>query len=250
MPNHLSDKTALVTGAAKRVGRAIALRLAQEGMHVAFTYNTSSTEAQETAHRIEQLSRRAHAIQADLTQPDAIDRVFDAFSQRFGSLYALVNNASLFLPTPLGQITPDSFHRHIAVNALAPLLLTQRFAPLLAASYKPDDPATAGRIVNLLDTQPHRNHAAYNASKAALMQITQTTALELAPKITVNAVAPGVVDWAPGSTPEQQHRYLARVPLNRAGTPEDAAATVAFLIRDAHYCTGQTIRVDGGRSLA
>ncbi len=253
MPATLQDHVALVTGGAKRVGQAVALRLAQEGMHVAFTFNTSVTQAKQTLGQIQRLGRQGHAIQADLAQPDAADQIYEQFTRRFDRLDALINNAAVFTPTPLGTVTTDQLQHHMAVNAWAPLLLTQRFAPMLAARQQADRTASPGRVVNLLDAhvmrQPHKGYAAYNASKAALQEITLTAAIELAPRITVNAIAPGVVAWAESATPQQQERYLARVPLGRKGTVEEAAAAVVFLIRDAGYCTGQILQLDGGRLL-
>ena len=255
MTNPLAGKVALVTGGAKRVGQAIALRLADEGMDIALTFNTSAAEARQTAQQIQQIGRHAHTIQADLTQPDVADSIHDQFTQRFDRLDVLINNAACFGPTPLGTITPGEFQRYMAINAGAPLMLIQKFAPMLAAAFDPDRPATMGRVVNLADAHitasgsSHRGYGAYNASKAALLEITRSVAVELAPKISVNALAPGVVAWSDSISPEQRERYLARVPLARPGTPDDAATAALFLIRDAHYCTGQVIFLDGGRSL-
>ncbi len=251
--NPLAGKAALITGGAKRLGRAIALGLAQAGMDVAVTFNTSRDEAKQTCEQIQRLGRRALAVSADLADPAAADDIHDAVMGKFNRIDALVNNASVYDPSPIGTITADGFSRVMAVNTCAPLLLIQRFASALSANYHEGDPATAGRIVNLIDThvlgQPHRGYAAYNASKAALTEITMTGAVELAPGITVNAIAPGVIAWPQSSTPQQRKQYLTRVPLNREGTLEEVAAAVVFLVRDAGYCTGQIIRLDGGRLL-
>ncbi len=256
----MTGKVALVTGGAKRVGAMIALALADAGMDVAITYRHSKDEAVQTVAVIEAMGRRAMAIAVDFAERDAADVVFDAFTQQFDRLDALVNNASDFEPAPIGQVTLEDFDTNIAVNARSPLMLIQKFAPMLAAYAVVDDdtPAesrapveSAGRIVNFIDIhvmgQPLKGYIAYNAAKAALMEITMTAALELAPMITVNAIAPGVVSWAPSYTPQQQAQYMQRVPLGRPGTPEDAAKAVLFLVRDADYCTGQIIRLDGGR---
>ncbi len=251
--NSSSAKVALVTGGAKRVGRAIALGLAQTGMDVAITFRTSEAEANEVVDRIKALGRRAIAIEVNLAQPDAHEHVHKHLTARFDRLDALVNNASVFEPTPPGKVTLESFDHHMAVNARAPLMLAQRFAPMLGAHHDPADPSTLGRIVNFIDIhvmgQPLKGYAAYNVSKAALMEATMTLAMELAPKVTVNAIAPGVVEWAESYTPAQRELYMKRVPLARPGTPQDAAAAVLFLLRDAHYTTGQIIRLDGGRLL-
>ncbi len=248
----LAGKVALVTGGAQRVGRAIALALAKAGMDVAITFNTSENLAQQVVDQIERLGRRARAIKLDLARFDPEEFV-QQFSERFERLDALVNNASVFGPSPFGQITRGFFDHTLMVNACAPLLLIQAFAPMLGAHYDPSDPSSPGRVVNFIDIhvlgEPLKGFAAYNASKAALMEITASCALELAPKVTVNAVAPGVVAWAEINTPKQREEFMARIPMARAGTPEDAASAVLFLVRDANYCTGEILKVDGGRLL-
>src|SRR5690606_25901827 len=156
--------------------------------------------------------------------------------KQFKRCDALVNNASVFDRTPIGSITLEALEHNMAVNARAPMLLMQRFAPMLAAHARVDAkrPADArgrtqhpGRIINFIDIhvmgQPLRGYMAYNMSKAALMEATMTAALELAPRITVNAIAPGVVAWADSYTPQQRTKYMQRVPLARPGTPQDAA---------------------------
>lgn len=252
-PSELLGKVALVTGGAKRVGRAIALALARAGMDVVITCRQSREEAAKVVREIESLGRRSLALEVDLAKPGAPAIVRRAWSKKFDRVDALVNNASIFEPSPLPSMSIQTFDRNMAINARAPLLLIQEFASELARHHRPADPRTMGRIVNFIDIhvmgQTLRGFMAYNASKAALMEITATAAMELAPAVTVNAIAPGVVAWAESYTPEQRQAYLRRVPLSRAGTPDDAAAAVLFLIRDAHYCTGQIIRLDGGRFL-
>ncbi len=244
---------ALVTGGARRVGRAVALRLAEAGMDVAITYHRHEAEAQQTAKQIEGLGCRAAVIRVDLAQPHAANVVYDQYVKHLDRLDALVNNASRFTRTPIGSIQPNDFDVELAVNARAALMLTQAFTPMLEANYNASDPSSTGRVVNFVDMhvtgQPLKAHAAYNASKAALLEITRTCAVELAPKITVNAIAPGVVEWASSYTPQQRAKYLQRVPLQRPGTPQEAADVVRFLVQDAHYCTGQVLRLDGGRWL-
>ena len=243
----LDGKVALVTGGAKRVGRAIALRLAESGMDVAITYHTSRDKALEVVKQIEAMGRRAEAIEVDFAEPAAAEEVTRHVTRHWKSLYALINNASFFGPTPLGEVTIEQYDRYMAVNARAPLMLTKSLAPMLAAHDTP------GRVVNFIDIhvmgQPLIGYAAYNASKAALHEITMTCSMELAPNITVNAIAPGVVAWADSYSPEDRRQYMKRVPLARPGTPDDAAAATLFLVRDADYCTGQIIKVDGGRLL-
>ena len=249
----LGDKVALVTGGARRVGRAVALELARSGMHVAITCHTRERQARQTVAAIEKLGRRSCVITADLALPDAAQLVHDQFVSTFNRLDAMINNASRFTRTPFNDFHSQDFDHELAVNARAPLLLIQRFAAMLAQHHDPSDPSSTGRVVNFVDVhvlgQPMKSHVVYNASKAALLEITRSCAIELAPKVTVNAVAPGVVEWAEAFTNQHKRRYLQRVPLARPGTPQDAADAVRYLVRQAHYCTGQVIRLDGGRGL-
>jgi pteridine reductase len=247
-------KVALVTGGARRVGRAVALTLAEAGMDVAITYNESRGAALEVVKQIQGLGRRAVAIQADLARAEAATEIHAEFLRHFNRLDALVNNASMFAPSPLGSVTPEVFDQALAVNARTPLLLIQAFAERLGAHYQSGDPSSLGRIVNFVDIHvlgvPLKGFVAYNASKAALLEITMTLALDLAPRVTVNAIAPGVVAWPDFHSPEQRAEFMARVPLAREGHLQEAADAVLFLVRDANYCTGQVIKIDGGRLLS
>ena len=247
------NKVALITGGAKRVGRATALTLAKAGMDIAFTWNKSEREAEMLVEEIQLMGRKVASIRVDNNQVDAIDIVVEGFTRHFGRLDALINNASCFEPSLMGKVTQERFDYDMAVNARVPLLLTQAFSAMLAAHYSPEDPTSTGRVVNFVDTyilgEPLREFVSYNASKAALLEITNSCALELAPKITVNAIAPGVVAWSSYYTEEKKDEFLQRVPLARVGSLDEAATTVKFLVMDAHYCTGQTIQLDGGRHL-
>lgn len=249
------NKTALITGGAIRVGRAIALTLARDAhMDIAITYRHSEADALSLQRDIKSMGRRCQIIHADFEKSDAPNQVADALLEHFGRVDALINNASVFEPTdPNLGITSESFNQHMIVNARAPLMLIQRLAPHLGEHYREDDPTTMGRVINFIDIhvmgEPLPGYVAYNASKAALQEITMTMAMQLAPRITVNALAPGVVAWADSYTDEMKQKYMTRVPLARPGTPEDAAAAALFLVRDAHYQTAQIIRLDGGRLL-
>lgn len=250
-----SARVALVTGGARRVGRAVSLRLAREGFDLAVTYRSSAEQANTLAAEVAELGRRCETLQADFADPaSAAKSVAVEVLQRFARLDALVHNASLFAECPLSDIDPAHARRMHDVNALAPLLLTRELASRLAANFVPDRPETAGRVVAFTDIhalhRPLPRYAAYAMSKAALAQMVESLAVELAPAVTVNALAPGVVAWAEDFSQEHKRSYLQRIPLDRAGTPEDAAAAAAFLLhRDASYITGQTIRLDGGRWL-
>ena len=248
-----SRRVALVTGGARRVGKAVALELARQGLDIAITCLTSTSEAQETAQAIRDLGRRCHVIQVDLAGHDAVDVLDSAIEDEYGRLDVLVNNASVFEASPLGDMTPQQLDHQLAVNARTPVLLIQRFSKKLAAHYRSEDVTSPGRIINFIDIhvmgQHLKGYMAYNMSKAALMEATMTAALELAPAVTVNAIAPGVVAWAESYTPQAREAYMRRVPMGRPGTPQDAATAVKFLACDAHYSTGQIIKLDGGRFL-
>jgi len=247
-------RVALVTGGARRVGRAVALRLAEAGLDVAITYRDSKDDAHAVVKELEALGAAAAAIHCDLADPGVAERVEEQLGLHFDRLDVLVHNAAIYSATPIGEITASTFDRFQAVNARGPLLLTQKLAPHLVRHYDREKRASAGRVIHLVDThvmgQPTPRHAAYNASKAALLELTRSLAVELAPGITVNAVAPGVVAWEDSADEADRAAYLSRVPLARAGTPDDAAEVVRFLACEAHYTTGQVIRVDGGRLLA
>lgn len=247
------SKVALVTGGAKRVGRAVALTLAKAGMDIAFTWRNSEQEAKSLEQEIVALGQQVIAIKVDIAQENAVEIIVENVQQKFNRLDALINNASSFEPSTLGTVTAQQFEKAMAINARFPLMLTQAFAEMLAANYASEKPTSMGRVVNFIDThvlgEPLRDYISYNTTKAALREITSSCALELAPKITVNAIAPGVVAWAGFYTEEMKKEYLERVPLERVGTTEDAASAVKFLVQDAHYCTGQIIKIDGGRHL-
>ena len=237
---------ALVTGAARRIGAAIARRLHAAGYDLALHHLHSGAEMQALAAELEGArAGSVHVLQADLRQFDRVPELVAATVGHYGRLDALVNNASNFHPTPLGTVTPAQWDELFAVNARAPFFLAQAAAPHLRVS--------AGAIVNLADVyagRPLPRHAPYSAAKAALVSLTRALALELAPQVRVNAVAPGAILW-PEQEPDPgaQQAILQATALGRAGTPEDIAAAVAWLLSaDAAYVTGQVLHVDGGRN--
>lgn len=237
---------ALVTGAARRVGAAIARRLHAADYDLALHCRHSRQELDELAAELEAIRPGSTlALQADLSAVEMLPDLVDAAVLRFGRLDALVNNASAFEPTPLGSATAAQWDSLFASNARAPFFLSQAAAPALAMA--------RGCIVNLVDIYAERplpRHPIYCMAKAALLMMTRALALELAPQVRVNAIAPGAILWpeAGKSTAEQQ-ALLAKVPLGRAGTPDDVAAAVLWLLRDAPYVSGEVVRIDGGRSL-
>ena len=237
---------ALVTGGARRIGAAIVRRLHADGHDIALHYHHSVGEAQALAAELEQArADSVHLLRAELAEFDRLPELVAATVGRFGRLDALVNNASAFFPTPFGEATPAQWDALFAANARAPFFLSQAAAPHLRAS--------RGAIVNLADIhgeRPLRGHALYGMSKAALIQMTQSLALELAPEVRVNAVSPGAILWPDGGKSEAERSALiARTPLARMGTPEEIAEAVRWLLCGATYTTGQVVRVDGGRML-
>lgn len=239
---------ALVTGAARRIGAAIARRLHADGYDLALHYRGSQGEMQSLADAL--AAQRADSVlilQADLAEFDRLPELIAQTVGRYGRLDALVNNASNFFPTPVGNVTPSQWDDLMAVNARAPLFLSQAAAPHLRKA--------RGAIVNLTDIhveKPLRDHAIYGMAKAALEHMTRALALDLAPDVRVNAVAPGAILWPAdgGHDDASKQDVLSRTPLARTGTPEEVAETVRWLLRDATYVTGETLRLDGGRSLA
>lgn len=251
----MSDRrpTALVTGGALRVGAAIGRALARAGCDVTFTYRTSEGAARQLESELTALGVSARSFALDLSEPGAVESFGRSFACLCAGLDVLVHNASVYEATPLESVSIASAERQYRVNALSPLILTRELAPLLARSERPG----GGAIVCLCDIhaseRPRKGYAAYAMSKAALEQMVRALAVELAPRVRVNGVAPGVVAFpesGPESDPDMQGRYLKRVPMGRAGTPADAAEVVRWLALDAAYVTGEIVRVDGGRWLA
>lgn len=238
----------LVTGAARRIGAAIARRLHADGYTLALHYRGSHDEMQALAAELQaQRGDSVLTLQADLAEFDRLPELIAQTVGRYGRLDALVNNASNFFPTPIGKATPAHWDALMAVNARAPLFLSQAAAPHLRKA--------GGAIVNLTDIhveQPLHDHAVYGMAKAALAHMTRALALDLAPDVRVNAVAPGAILWPEDNDCSDTSKagMLARTPLARTGTPEEIAETVRWLLRDATYMTGQVLRVDGGRTLA
>ena len=239
------QRVALVTGGAKRVGRAIVQELAQAGFDIAFTYLSSRPAAIELAEQLfAEHRRQALPIEADLSDPEvAVQRIGSQIDDRFRRVDVLVNSASIYLPGKLRDTDMAMMQKVASVHVQSPLLLCKRFEKSLREH--------RGHIINMVDLlaeRPSPDYLIYCASKAALANLTLGLARELAPEVTVNAVAPGVVEWPQGYPVVDQEKYLKRVPLGRAGTPTDVAKLVRFLCTDGNYITGQIIRLDGGRS--
>jgi pteridine reductase len=245
-PSH-DRPVALITGGARRVGAVIARSLHAAGYDIALHYRHSASEAAALAAVLEQArAGSTMAVRAELTDLAALPALVQAVADRYGRLDALVNNASAFYPTPMGTATPAQWQELFASNAQAPFFLAQAATPLLRQAH--------GAIVNLVDIyaeRPLADHPIYCMAKAALLAMTRSLALDLAPAIRVNGVAPGAVLWpGDGKAYDDQQALLARTPLQRAGTPDDVAAAVLWLLRDAPFVTGQILRIDGGRTLS
>lgn len=244
--NALNDKVALVTGGARRIGAEIAKHLHRQGMRLIVHYRSSDQEAHDLQAELNRnRSGSVVLIKGDLLDVHKISHLAKESVKVFSRLDAIVNNASSFFPTPIGATSEDDWNNLLGTNLKAPFFLAQAAAPALAR--------TRGTIVNIADiygVRPLKNHAVYSTAKAGLIMLTRALARELAPDVRVNAVAPGAILWPEDDGDEVAHqRLISRTPLKRMGTPEEIAAAVEFLIRDARFTSGHVIPVDGGRSV-
>ncbi|MGD8873079.1 MAG: SDR family oxidoreductase [Gemmatimonadota bacterium] len=238
-----SQRVALITGGAVRVGRAIALGLAEAGFDLAVTYRSSGKEAESLRREVVSTGRHCELVQADLADPQAVNAIADAVGSAFGRLDLLVNSAASFAARPLLEVDAEAWDAVMAVNVRAPHLLVRATVELLRTA--------GGSVINIADLaafqawidRPH--HA---VSKAALVHLTKVQARALAPEVRVNAIAPGSVMRPEGWTEERWLEVARRAPLGRPGTPEDVVQAVLYLAR-APFVTGQVLTVDGGRLL-
>lgn len=238
----LAGQVALVTGGAIRLGRAIALALAREGCHVAVAYHRSAGEARTTVSELRRLGVKAAALHTDLSLPRDAHRLIRETVRNFGRLDLLVNNAGMFVRTPLEQTTPAQWDRLLSVNLKAPFFCCQAAARVMRR-------AGRGRIINIADVggmRPWPSYLPYCVSKAGLLTLTRGLALALAPRIQVNCVAPGAVLLPEGSPPALRERLRREIPMGREGVPEDVASAVVFFATCPPYITGQVLCVDGG----
>ena len=238
----LAGKVALVTGSAKRLGRAVALRLAAEGADLVIHHGQSHAEAAETVAKIEKMGRRAAAFSADLKKVDEIRGLFEKAGKEFGRLDILVNSAANFLPASIISTTEEIWDNSLDTNLKAGFFCAQAAAPLLRR--------TKGTIVNFADVgglQGWPGYIPHSISKAGVVMLTKVLAKALAPDVRVNAIAPGTITMA-GDPPEWERDFVKVAPLQRSGRPADICDAVMYLV-NAKFVTGQVLAVDGGRAL-
>jgi NAD(P)-dependent dehydrogenase (short-subunit alcohol dehydrogenase family) len=237
----LEGQAALITGAAKRVGRSIALRLAAEGADIVVNYESSEPEAQQLVEEIKASGRRAIAVQGDVSKRGDVQELFAAVEAEFGRLDILINNAGMFFPAEFATLTEEQWDRILDTNLKSQFLCCQTAAPVMKRRGR-------GRIINISSLGgllPWPAYTHYCVSKAGSIMLTRCLARALGPEITVNSVAPGTIQF-PGEVPDED--YIRRVPLHRTGTGDEIAQAV-FYLATADFVTGQILAVDGGRSL-
>jgi NAD(P)-dependent dehydrogenase (short-subunit alcohol dehydrogenase family) len=241
----LQGKTVLVTGASRRLGRAIALAMAKAGAQVAFTYLNSVDEANQTLAMVESSGPGGLGILCDVRKEAMIEQAVNQVLERFGRIDVLVNNAGVFQTAKLEEITAEQWDETFAVNVRGPFLLSKHSIPALRR--------TRGRIINLGSLggeKPWATHAHYCSSKAALHMLTQVMAKALAPEIAVNCVAPGMIDAGDQEKyPELLERLAEKTPMKKNGAPEDVVSAVMYFATAPHFITGQVMVVDGGLHL-
>ncbi|QRK06391.1 SDR family oxidoreductase [Archangium violaceum] len=236
--------TAVVTGAGVRLGKAIALALAEAGYDLALHVHRSTEGAEEVARKARALGRTATVYRADLGSPREVESLAVTLREAHPAIDVLVNNAGLYERVAFEDITREQYHRMLGVNLEAPFFLTQALLPALRTAPQP-------LVVNITDIggeRPESHYAHYSVSKAGLIMLTRALAVELAPRVRVNAVSPGTVVFPENFDEAARQALLARIPLGREGSAEDVARVVVFLAREAPYISGQVIAVDGARS--
>jgi pteridine reductase len=244
----LDNKAVLITGGARRVGAAIARRLHAAGANLVVHYRSSAAEARNLKQELGAARAGSVAlVQADLLKPGNLPALVKDAVKAFGQLDGLVNNASSFYPTPLGEITEQSWDDLVGTNLKAPLFLSQAAAKELRKTH--------GAIVNIIDIHaefPMKSYVVYNVAKGGLVALTRSLARELGPEVRVNGVAPGTILWPDDDAWKDEvsrQRIMNQTALKRIGEPEDIAKAVEFLLTGGPYVTGQVLAVDGGRSV-
>lgn len=241
----LEGRVMLITGAARRIGRAIALRMADAGCALALHYHRSATEAEQTAEECRTRGSRVTLFSGDLSAVHTSATLVRDAVAAFGRLDGLICNAATFEPDQLASMTPETWQRTMDVNLRAPALLVQAAAPALREA--------RGRVVMLCDAaagRPMTDYLSYSVSKGGLETLVRVLARSLAPEVGVVGVAPGIAEWPEAMDAATRERLERRIPLQRAGKPEEVAALVHFLLREGDFITGAILPIDGGRHLA
>jgi pteridine reductase len=242
----LEGRIALVTGGAKRVGRSIALALARRGAHVAFTYRTSRREAESLVRELTALGGKSLAVKADTGRAADAKAAVRAVVKTFGRIDILINNAAVYPRTPWASLDEEAWDGVLTTNLKGPFLFAKAAGDRMKVQ-------GAGKIINIADwagARPYKDYLPYCVSKAGVIAMTKALALELAPAVQVNAVAPGPVLLPEGSSAEFKKAVIAATPLRRIGSPEDVADAVVFLVEGSDFITGALLPVDGGRLIA
>jgi pteridine reductase len=238
----MTMKTALITGAAKRIGAKIARDLHADGIDIVIHYHTSRVEAEQLAAELNDIrNNSAISVSADLRDIESFNKLQHSVAEFTDNLDVLVNNASMFYPTPIEKTTPQHWMDIVGTNMKAPYFLVQELLPYLKKA--------RGCVINITDIygeMPMAGHPVYCTSKAGLLMLTRSLALELAPEVRVNAISPGAILWPEGVEKGHKNEVTNRTLLGRAGTASDISSTVRFLI-DSEFITAQVINVDGGR---
>jgi pteridine reductase len=242
----IKDRVVLVTGAAKRVGRVIALALAKRGAQIAFTYRSSESDATQLAKEIEASCRTALALRADVSRAGDVAATVEQTVERFGRIDVLVNNAAVYPRTPWDQLNEAVWDETLDTNLKGPYLLAKAVGDRMKGQ-------GSGKIINIADwagARPYRHYLPYCVSKAGVIALTKALALELAPEVQVNAISPGPVMLPEDVTEKERTAIIAATPLRRLGSPDDIAKTVLFLVEGSDFITGAVLPVDGGRLIA
>lgn len=246
---NLSGKTVLITGG-RRVGAKLALDLAARGANLAFSYHNSRSTMLQVVDQCEQAGVRAEAFPADLRHPEDAKSLIEETIQTFRSLDVLINLTSIYTTTPFESLEPNDYHEMIAANLTAPYFTA--IAAARAMQRQPLENGLQGKIIHFTDwavSRPYRDHLPYLVAKGAMETFTRALAVELAPSITVNAIAPGAVEPPPNTPPEQLQQIRMSSALNRLGSPDDVNRAVLYLLEGTDFVTGEVFRIDGGRFL-
>jgi pteridine reductase len=249
----LKGKTVLITGAAKRVGRQIAVTLAQRGANIAVHYRSAAVESRQCVEELRKLGVEALMVRAELSRAAEVKRMVAAVLKKFGRIDALINNAAVFPKTPFEKIRESDWDLSIDVNLKGSFLCAHEVGKHFLSRSKRGKGGLAGKIINLADWagyRPYKHYLPYCVSKAGVIALTKALAIELAPHATVNAVAPGPILLPENFDAAETKQVIMETPLRRVGSPQDVANTIVFLLEGSDFITGAVVPVDGGRLIA